>query len=185
MVAAEYPWFGSVVGDGLEQGDILEACPVFRPPEDIAGSESLSAFFEAEARDVVVVSQSCDLIKGREKLSEVLMMCPIWRLSQFRDGHHLSTAKGREQARRGDLPGVHLLAACVLPGMEREVRAVDFRQVFSLPLAFARKQANVADQRLRLLPPYREHLARRSPVSSCGSGCQRTFRRFGKRTHYA
>jgi hypothetical protein len=158
MAEVAYPWYRAVAGDDLEQGDILEDCPVFRPPEELVGGESLSAFFEAEARDVVVVTQTCDLVKGREKLSEVLL-CPVWRISQFGAGHHLATAKGREEARRGYLPGVHLLAACDLPGLEREVRAVDFRQVFSLPLGFARKQAAIAEQRLRLLPPYREHLA--------------------------
>jgi hypothetical protein len=52
-----------------------------------------------------------------------------------------------------------MLAACELPGLERGVRVVDFRQLFSLPLAFVRKRAALAGPRLRLLPPYREHLA--------------------------
>jgi hypothetical protein len=156
MADLVYPWYQAVTGDDLEQGDILEACPVFRPPDDLG--EGQAAFFDAEARDVIVVSQSCDMVKGREKLSDVLL-CPVWRLSQFAAGHHLATAKGREEARRGHLPSIHLLAACDLPGLAQEVRAVDFRQVHSLPLGFARNHAAAAESRLRLLPPYREHLA--------------------------
>jgi hypothetical protein len=64
-----------------------------------------------------------------------------------------------EDARRGNLPGFHVLSACVLPGLVREVRVVDFRRVYSLPLPFMRKRATVSRPRLRLLPPYREHLS--------------------------
>lgn len=163
MTPVAYPWFGSVTGDDLEQGDILDECPVFRPPDELPAEGNSSAFFEAEARNVIVMSQSCDLAKGREKLSEVLL-CPVWGISTFKPGHHLGTAKGREAARRGELPGIHLLAACDLAacdllGLAREVVAVDFRQVYSLPIGFTRKRAAVSDPRLRLLPPYREHLA--------------------------
>jgi hypothetical protein len=158
MTQVTYSWFGAVTGDDLEQGDILDDCPVFRPPDKLPVDANSSAFFEAEARSVIVMSQSCDLVKGREKLSDVLL-CPVWGISTFKPGHHLSTTKGREAARRGELPGIHLLAACDLPRLTREVSVVDFRQVYSLPIGFTRKQAAAPEQRLRLLPPYREHLA--------------------------
>jgi len=29
----EYPWFGVVDDDGIQQGDIFEKCPVFLPPD--------------------------------------------------------------------------------------------------------------------------------------------------------
>jgi len=35
MNIPEYPWFGIVDGDEIEQGDILEGCPVFLPPNDL------------------------------------------------------------------------------------------------------------------------------------------------------
>ena len=154
-----FPWYEAVTGDELEQGDLLDACPVFRPPDELSEwDETAPVFFETEGRNVIVVSQACDLVKGREKLSEVLL-CPVWNLSSFRAGDHLSTVKGREEARRGMLPNLHMLAGCSLPGLERDIRIVDFRQVFSLPVAFTRQQAERSDSRLRLLPPYREHLA--------------------------
>ena len=44
--------------------------------------------------------------------------------------------------------------------MERDVRIIDFRRVYSLPLAFARQvAARCGGERLCLLPPYREHLS--------------------------
>ncbi len=157
MMTQSYPWYELISGEDVEQGDILEAFPVYQPPEELAGGETLSPLFEFEDRDVVVMTQTCDLVRGREKVSEIVV-CPVWQLADYESGL-LTTTKGREEVRRGNLPGYHMLAACKLPGFAREIRVVDFRQLFSLPLGFVRKRAGLATPRLRLLPPYREHLA--------------------------
>jgi hypothetical protein len=154
----DYPWFQIVRGANLEQGDILESCPVFHPRADLTSAEENTVYFDEELRDVIVVSQSCDLVSGREKVSEVLL-CAVWHRAQLAPPHYLASAKGLEEARRGVLPGFHILAACDLQGFEREVRIADFRRVYSLPVPFVRRQAEGAGERLRLLPPYREHLA--------------------------
>lgn len=31
----DYPWFGVIEGDDIEQGDIVENFPVFLPPDDL------------------------------------------------------------------------------------------------------------------------------------------------------
>ncbi|MBX7102546.1 MAG: hypothetical protein K1X57_00590 [Gemmataceae bacterium] len=153
--AAGYPWYAAVRGDELLQGDILEDCPVLLPvlPADTAGSPGV----EWVQRDVVVLSQSCDMVAGREKVVEVLL-CATYKRSEIED-QFLKTSRGMEEARRGNLPGIHLLAKSELPGLERELRVVSFRRLFSLPIALLRKQAAGMGPRLRLLPPYREHLA--------------------------
>jgi hypothetical protein len=152
-----YPWYQAVRGDDIDQGDLFESCPVFLPPDDLARGALASATFRWEERDLIVLSQSCDLVKGREKVTDVLL-CAVWQRSELTTGH-LATAKGMEDARRGNLPGFHVLAACDLPGSEREVRVVDFRRAYSLPVPFLRKRADAGGDRLRLLPPYREHLS--------------------------
>ena len=124
--------------------------------DDLAGGVLAAATFEWEDRDVIVISQTCDMVKGREKISEVLV-CPVWLRSELTEGF-LATNKAMEDARRGNLPGLQVLASSTLPGFEREVRLVDFRRVYSLPLHFVRRQIGESE-RLRLLPPYREHLA--------------------------
>lgn len=44
--------------------------------------------------------------------------------------------------------------------MEMEVRLVDFHEVFSIPRAFLEKLVSQRiEPRVRLLPPYREHLS--------------------------
>ncbi|MBA4064365.1 MAG: hypothetical protein C0501_11760 [Isosphaera sp.] len=159
MTGPGYPWYGVVTGDGLEQGDVLDSLPVFLPPDDLEDwNEGSAAFFSTEERNVVVMTQSCDLVSGREKVSEVLF-CPVWSRSRYAAGEFLGTPKGLEEARRGTLPGIHLLAACALPGLERDVGIVDFRQTYALPVGFVRKRAAAAGPRRRLLPPYREHMA--------------------------
>lgn len=152
----DYPWFSDNTEDDLEQGDIFENCPVFLPPPDLAEEALDRATFSYKYRDVILMSQSCDLVKDRPKVSDVLL-CALWRQSDFKNGH-LSTPRGMEDARRGNLPNYHVLAASSLPNHTSEVRVVDFRGVYSLPLAFVRKLAARAPH-LRLLPPYREHLS--------------------------
>jgi hypothetical protein len=155
----DYPWFGSIEGDEIEQGDILEGCPVFLPPNDLAATaveKSNSATFKWEERDLIVMSQSCDLAKGREKIDDILL-CAVWKRSELKTGY-LAKDDGMELARKGQLPAFHVLAASNLLDFEREVRVVDFRRVYSLPVPFVRRRAGVA-KRLRLLPPYREHLS--------------------------
>jgi hypothetical protein len=157
MTAPAYPWYQTTRGDDIEQGDFFEACPVFAPPEDLAEGPLASATFRWEERDLIVLSQSCDLVRGREKIADVLL-CAAWQRFELTTGY-LSSNKGMEDARRGNLPGFHVLAACALSGLAREVRIVDFRRVYSLPLAFLRKRAAGIGDRIRLLPPYREHLS--------------------------
>jgi hypothetical protein len=71
MSAADYPWYQDVAGDDLEQGDLFEACPVFLPPDDLADALSTTSTFRWEERDLIVLSQSCDLVEGREKVSDL------------------------------------------------------------------------------------------------------------------
>ncbi len=149
-----YPWYDLVEGDELEQGDIIESCPILVATE--TETEDGRWKLQWEERDLVVLSQSCDLLKGREKLREVLMAA-VWKQSEL--SGHLATTKGLEDARRGNLPGVHLLAASDFAGTVSEILVVDFRRVATLPLTFLRKRVLQQQRRLRLLPPYREHLS--------------------------
>lgn len=154
----EYAWFGVVDGDDIEQGDIFEQCPVFLPPDELvltAEGKPAKAEFTWLERDLVVMSQSCDLVKGREKLDEIVL-CAVWKQSEIPD--QLAKIETLEEARKGRLPNIHLIAASSCEGFEREVRIVDFRRVYSLPVRYVRNRAQLS-QRLRLLPPYREHLS--------------------------
>lgn len=157
--AQEYPWFGVVDGDDIQQGDIFEKCPVFLPPEALvvtSEGKPASVDFTWVERDLIVMSQSCDLEKDREKLDEIVF-CAVWGRSEMTDPK-MARVDALEDARKGRLPNIHLIAASTLQGFEREVRIVDFRRVYSLPVQYMRNRA-IISKRLRLLPPYREHLS--------------------------
>lgn len=157
-----YPWYGIIEGDALEQGDIFEACPVFAITlpftyENFRGAD-YEARFRALERDVIIVTQSCDLVKDHPKVQEVLL-CAIWNLEEFsEESEYIRSTKGREEIRQGKQPGYHMLNACHLPDFERSIRLVDFHRVFTLPFEFMCGLAQARGKRLRLLPPYREHL---------------------------
>ncbi len=156
----QYPWFGVVEGDDIEQGDILEEFPIVVLPDKLVfdeGSSNGSQDIQWQKLDLVVMSQTCDLVKGREKIDDVLL-CAVWKRSELSSDPHLGTADGMENARMGRLPAYHVLADCNVSGLEREVRIVDFRRVFSMPLPFVRSKL-ASEKRIRVLPPYREHLS--------------------------
>lgn len=166
MERPEYPWYMVVEGDTLEQGDILRDCPVFIAPADLnidsLPSENAprgggEAHFDYRPFNLVVMSQTCDLVKGREKIQDILL-CPLYGQSDFVEGE-LATSSGWENARKGRYPAYHVLNRCEISGHKSPPLIVSFRQVFSLPLGFLRNFAARQEERVRLLPPYREHLS--------------------------
>ena len=155
-----YPWYSLVNNDELEQGDILESCPIFSSPSNLTLNNIENVEFELEERDIIIMSQSCDLVKDYEKVEEVLF-CTIWNQSELEKlpGGESSVQKGMEQVRKGRLTGLHIINKCTLSGAERDFRIVDFRRTCALPLDFCREFAKKSPNRIRLLPPYREHLS--------------------------
>lgn len=61
--------------------------------------------------------------------------------------------------RRGNIPGYHVLRGSDIEGWNKDNYVVDFRNVYSLPSQFLKSLAAKRGKRLRLLPPYREHLS--------------------------
>ena len=144
-----YPWYGLADGDNLEQGDLLLDCPTFRPT---AANE-----FEEICTDVVILSQSCDL--ANDKL-EIIQVCPIFSLEELATKvDRLRSKRGREDLRRGYFPGFYLLNRCDIPSHESDFWVCDFRSLFGVHVAVAKALAVEQSPRVRILPPYREHLA--------------------------
>lgn len=156
----EYPWYRIIEGGGLLQGDFLDRCPVLVPKDPLSltkrgDNQPLDA--RVLEYDVVVMSQSCDL--EQEKV-DVVLVCPHWSLDEFGKAHdYFKSTAGKEELRRGNVPGYHLLAPSEIEGWKRGIRVVDFRTVFALPFAFLKQFVVENPSRLRLLPPYREHLS--------------------------
>lgn len=159
-MAENYPWFAVIREGKLLQGDMIYDCPVIIPTGEIlegVGEEDYLLDGEIFTYDVVVMSQSCDL--EQEKL-DLVLVCPHWSLEDFADRNdYFKSSRGKEDLRRGNVPGYHLLNRCDLEGWTKDARVVDFRNVYSLPYPFLKQLAEKRHERLRLLPPYREHLS--------------------------
>jgi len=144
-----YPWYGLVQGEQLEQGDILFECPIIRP--------TATDEFHRHLADVVILSQTCDL--SHDKL-EIVQVCPVWSLERLAtEVDYFRGKRGCEELRRGNLPGYHLLNRCELPDHESDFWVCDFRSLFGVHVTVAKSLAAAQSPRLRILPPYREHLA--------------------------
>jgi hypothetical protein len=83
-----------------------------------------------------------------------------WSLEEFgKRNSYFSGTRGKEALRRGQTTGYHLLKRCELEAFESDHTVVDFRNVFGVPYDLLIQMSEATDQRLRLLPPYREHLS--------------------------
>ncbi len=153
----EYPWY-SVVNEGtLEQGDIFFQCPILLPDTSLAlpiTEGTISA--DVKLFDVIIMTQSCDL--AHEGKVEEVILCPHWDANKQIDESKMKKDYPR-QISRGYIPRYALLSKCEIEALPMGLRVVDFSRIFSLPKSFMQDLAANGGSRLRLLPPYREHLS--------------------------
>lgn len=149
-----FAWYDLVEGESLEQGDFFFSCPIIKPSLRLE-LERLEV--EEEQYDVIVMSQSCDLEHGKINL---VLVCPFWPLEKFRSGStYYNSRRGLEELQRGNAPGYHLLNKVDIGGIHMSPIVVDFRNVYGVPFNFLQNIARSSLGRLRLLPPYKEHLS--------------------------
>jgi hypothetical protein len=168
-------WYEEVSHDTpLTQGDLIFNCPVIGWKEAepaLAGkelSETLKAHTEAVAVDVGVMTQACDL--KFDKVRNVIL-CPHFRIDAYRKAWE-TDMKARDQNPSnkawnshasdicdGFLWNLSILNAGKVETLSTE-RIVDFHEVYSVPRTFIESFLSQRDEpRLRLRPPYREHLS--------------------------
>lgn len=152
----KYPWYEIVKGsDDLLQGDFVDECPIVIPPLNMAEGSEVTV--NVSKYNVIVMSQSCDIM---QKKQDLVLVCPAWPLESVgKKENYYSGKDGKEALRQGHVPGYHLLERCELERFKKDYQVVDFRNVFGIPLDFLLNLAKSQENRLRLLPPYREHLS--------------------------
>jgi hypothetical protein len=169
-------WYSTVGPETrLTQGDLIFDCPIVGWREETARvegageGEMLKQSVDAFVADMVVMTQACDL--EHEKVVNVVL-CPHYSLGDYRrtweDLMRQRNQNPSEKAwrshcddvREGLVWNLTILNSLQEGAVTTEHRIVDFHQVFTVPRRFlegllaSRKKA-----RLRLLPPYREHLS--------------------------
>lgn len=155
-----YPWYTVVDSTAsLLQGDFIQRCPLVVPA--LAGvdltqnTEEIPV--EVRLADVVVVTQSCDIEQGKV---ESVLLCPIVPLSTVQEENQAyKKSIVKDGLKQGLLVGYHLMNRCTISGFERDLIIVDFRSVYIMPLDFIMEFLGRHGPRLRLLPPYVEHLS--------------------------
>lgn len=152
-----YPWYEEIDANRpLEQGDIVCDCQIIHP---VIKAEEANQTIEAEfvEYDVVVMSQSCDLIANKIELA---LVSPFYPLTELGDMHpEYKTVDKKNKLRQGHVFGMHLLNECDVKD-KTDFLVVDFKSVYAVPLPFLRQiVSSRAVNRKRLLPPYREHLS--------------------------
>jgi hypothetical protein len=181
-------WYRTAQADeSVTQRDIIFECPALswrltalQPPAgSVAANLSLREHLIAEARELVVMTQACDL--EHAKVTSVVL-CPHYGLEEFKDAceeHQRSRGQNQmakawrrycDDIREGTIWNLNILNAQSDGGVKVAHRIVDFHEVFTLPrlvLESLRKARNVT--RPQLLPPHLSIFPRRLLGSSCES----------------
>ncbi len=74
------PFWTSVDGSVLRQGDLLLDCWIPEFPPDFAANTKTALVIQADQANLIVITQSCDLERGQLSL---VAMCPVWSISDF------------------------------------------------------------------------------------------------------
>jgi hypothetical protein len=157
------------------QGDVILRCPLLTWAGAITvapggdETEVLRGASRAFVADVVVMTQACDL--EQEKVANVVL-CPHLSLADYKAAwEEALLGKGQNptlKAWRGhcdDIKDGYLWNLSLLNSYEDEalgldLRVVDFHELFTVPRLFLESLlAERGQSRLRLCPPYREHLS--------------------------
>lgn len=165
-MSQEYPWYESVEGDEIQQGDFIDACKVVIPKYSLheMNRETVTTDtfpYEVESEfdilNVVIVNQSCDLYN--KKIDNVLV-CQRWSYKEVVE--HNPKFKQKQvfdRIRKGQEFRYCMLDQCDLPDLSCGLQLVDFNTVYSIPRSLMEQIALSKGKRLRLCSPYREKLA--------------------------
>lgn len=156
----DYKWYIEIINSNIiEQGDLIIDCPIIIPPPKIEEGDEP----EIEIREVnsIILSQTCDLINNK---IEIVLVCPYYNLKEFIDNtpenqkSKKAIDKNIDNLKKGHLPGYHLLNKNLELNIN-DYLVVDFRNVYGVEINNLRSIAERNNHRIRLLPPYREHLS--------------------------
>ena len=150
-------WWEMVEGPSLLQGDWLSGCFVPVIPADFDPGNTEEPEILVEVRNVIVLTQSCDLENDK---APFIAVCPIHTLSEWEAINPEYKKKGSwERVRQGRVEGLHMLAGLSGPQDNHDSLVVDFRQIYSLPIGYLKSHAERSGSRPRLRSPFLEHFA--------------------------
>jgi hypothetical protein len=157
-MAADYPWYCVVEGEELQQGDLIRAFPLVMPVAETGetGDDGPDIDVDIQYYNVVVMTKSCDL--EQDKVHKVVLCSHVdLERAQAVDAG-LKIKNIEREIQRGKFLRYQLLPVSSTE-VQMPLQVLDFGEVHSVPKDIVRRKAKSQGKRLRLLPPYREHLA--------------------------
>ena len=160
----EYPWYEEIHNSNeITQGDIILDCMIPLPKKElfhaILNDEEKFEKPQVDIKqaNIVILSQACDILNDKV---DSIVVCPVWPLKKLKEtNEYYQSSSGRESLRQGKEPSYHLLNEYTSDTIKHQYSIVDFHRIYSLPKAYLKDIAENINLRLRLLPPYREHLS--------------------------
>lgn len=153
----DYPWYRTVSDKSMEQGDLLFNFPSVTVTSTYDQITSEEVYFDLAYYDAILLSQSCDLAVGK---IENVILCPVFSREELAPKvKGLESSKSETQIQNGKWPSLYLLPPCRVKVLDLETRIVNFRQVLTVPIEVLADHLMHQEPRVRLSPPYREHLA--------------------------
>lgn len=159
----EYPWYDLIENSTeITQGDILKNCPVPKLEDamDVKVDDKLNA--EIEYVDGIILTQACDL--ANKKVDNIIM-CSITSKTEF-ERLQVETGKNQKQIKsainsiiKGQQNAYHIINNYKTGDFTEDYYIINFKDIFSVPVELAENIAKANGKRLRLCPPYREHLS--------------------------
>lgn len=159
----EYPWYELIEdSDEVGQGDILYNCPVpfLKNSIDIVSDATIEA--EIKYIDGIIMTQACDLANGKV---QNVVLCTIDKVSNFME-QMKNKGKNTKEIKNcikhiidGNQPAFHIIEKYDSADFVQEHLLINFKDLFSIPIEVAKQIAKNNGKRLRLCPPYREHLS--------------------------
>lgn len=155
----DYPWY--TIADslhGLEQGEIIIDFPFYRPTGET--SENGEPVFAQSNHNAIILSQSCDLA---QRNVIYVLVSPLISLDEFFGGLAITPNRKdkeslKKKLKQDTLVGYHLINSGDHPLLSDPL-VVNFRNVFSVHVDNLENHMRSSSVRIRLNPPYREHLA--------------------------
>lgn len=159
----EYPWYEVIEKtEEITQGDILKNCPVAILSELTEAKEDQVIDAQVTFINGIILTQACDIQNNKV---ENVILCGITSKSEYESQQ---SALGVPSAKiRGSLQSIikgqqhaySIINNFVSDEFTEDYYIINFKDIFSIPIELARKIALNNEKRLRLCPPYREHLS--------------------------
>ena len=158
-----YPWYELQENSSdITQGDIIKGClvPVLKELDITKEGQSVKA--EISKIDGIVLTQACDIANNKV---ENIILCDITSKSDF-ENIQKEAGKAEKEIKKiiegiikGQQHAYHIINEYKTEEFTQDYYIINFKDIYSVPVDVARNFAKRNGKRLRLCPPYREHLS--------------------------